>query len=90
MAKQNNATQSKVKRINRMQAANQVLAQVNGKTTSAELAKLADQLVVDAGGKSNPLMALRTIRRNLEVAEALGILKLTRPTDIIVERIKSK
>jgi hypothetical protein len=80
----------KVKRINRSTAANRVLAEVNGKTSLSELAGKADQLFSESGGKPDVRKAGYYVRRSLETLEAIGIVKLTRPTDILVEKIKTK
>jgi len=84
------ASQPEAKRVNRPQAANQVVAELKprAKTTLGELAANADQLVVASGGKSNLRATAHHCRRALETAEALGAVKLTRPTDITVEKVK--
>lgn len=84
------STKIETKKINRSAAANQVVAAITGKTSLTELVEKADKLVVDSGGTSKPAETAAAIRRALETAEALGILKLTRPTDIVVEKIKTK
>ncbi len=78
----------KVKRLNWRQVANQTVASVSGKTSLGELAKEADDLFTEHGGKSNIKSAAHSVRRALETAEALGVVKLTRPTDILVEKAK--
>ncbi len=78
----------KVKRLNWRQVANQVVAGVSGKTSLGELAKEANDLFVEHGGKSKISSATSAVRRALETAEAVGVLKLTRPTDILVEKSK--
>ncbi len=88
MAKQ--ATEPKVQKISMAQAANQVVSQVNGKTTLSALAEKADQLHVDSGADSNVRSATHHVRRSLGTAEAMGVLKLTKPTDVLVEKVKSK
>ena len=75
----------KAKRLTRGQAANQVVAGIAGKTTLDELAKRADQLFAAGGGKSKLDAARFDVRRVLDTAEAMGVVKLTRPTDILVE-----
>ena len=85
MAKQ--TQQPKAEKINRTQAANRVIAAIRAKTTLSELAEKADALFVEAGGKSDVKASAYHVRRALETAEALGILKLTRPTDITVEKV---
>ena len=72
----------------RNEAANQVVAAITGKTTLSALAEKADQLIVEAGGESNPRALAHHVKRCLETAEALGILKLTKPEDLFVERAK--
>lgn len=89
MAKQQQEQVEKVHRINRSQAANRVVAELDGRTTLGELAKQADGLVVAAGAKTNVGSAKFDVRRALETAQMLGIVKLTRPTDTVVERIKA-
>ena len=89
MAKQaQQSTEPKVEKVNRVQAANRVVAELKGKTTLTELAAKADALVVAGGGKSKPGTSAYHVRRVLETAEALGAVKLTRPTDITVEKAK--
>ena len=86
------AKAEKVERITRSAAANQVVAGIDGATTLSELAQEADQLFVDGGGESKTAGRLAAatyyVRRALETAEAVGVLKLVRPTDILVERVK--
>jgi len=89
MAKQEQVEKvEKVKRISRSAAANTVLAEMNGKTTLSDLAEKADGLFVAAGGKSVVKDAAHFVKRALETAESLGVVKLTRPTDIMVEKVK--
>lgn len=76
------------KQITYADAANKVIAEAKGKTTASALAELADQLVVASGGESNPKSSLERVKRALATAEAFGIVKLTKPTDIFVERVK--
>ena len=91
MAKQNESPKApKVKRINRHEAANRTIADVTGKTSLSELAVKADALLVAAGGKSNVEAAAHFCKRALETAEAMGVVKLTRPTDLFVERLPVK
>jgi hypothetical protein len=89
-AQEKTVKEEKVKRINRSTAANRVLAEVSGKTSLSELAEKADGLFVESGGKADIRAAAYTVRRALVTAEALNIFKLTRPTDILVEKIKTK
>jgi hypothetical protein len=82
--------EAKPKRINRSAAANAVVAELNGKAALSELAAKADAMFVEHGGESNVKAAAHYLLRVLETAETLGSVKLTRPTDITVERIKAK
>lgn len=77
----------KLTRINWATAANQVVAAMGDKTTLTELAALADALVVDHGGNSRIRSATYHVRHALETAEALGAVRLVRPTDLHVERV---
>lgn len=86
MAKQKE--EQKPVRINRNVAANQVVAGISGKTTLGELATKADELFVQRGGKSDPKAAANFVKRALDTAEAIGAVKLTRPTDTVVEKTK--
>jgi len=43
---------------------------------------------VEHGGKSDVKAAAHYVLRVLDTGEALGSIKLTRPTDVLVERIK--
>ncbi len=78
----------KVVKVTRPEAANRVVGELTGKTTLAELAKKADALVVAGGGQSKLSASTRLVRRALETAEALGAVKLVRPTDVQVERLR--
>ncbi len=82
------APEPKTKRMNRSTAANAIVAAIEGKTTLGELAAKIDALVVKHGGKSNLPAASWQCRAALATAEAMGVVKLTRPTDILVERVK--
>jgi hypothetical protein len=91
MAKQTETPKPpKVRRINRSAVANLVVGELAGKSTLSELAEKADALFVEHGGKSKVRAAAEHVRRALETGETLGVLKLTRPTDILVERVKGK
>ena len=50
----------------------------------------ADALFVEHGGESNPKAAAHCVMRALETAESLGVVRLVRPTDITVEKVKTK
>ncbi|MGA2064150.1 MAG: hypothetical protein ABSG86_04240 [Thermoguttaceae bacterium] len=89
MAKQTETPKPpKVKRINRSAAANQVVAAIKGKTTLSRLAEQADALFVASGGKPKLRAAAWYVRQALETAEALGAVRLVRPTDLFVERVE--
>jgi hypothetical protein len=77
----------KPERISRGAAANRVIAELDGPTTLGALAKQADALFVAGGGKSKIKAAVWTVRRALETAESLGVVTLTKPTDLMVERV---
>ncbi len=89
MVKDTQKPAPKPKRINRSDAANRVLTELSGKSTLTEMAAKADQLVVASGGKTNVKDAAYYVRRALATAEALGIVKVTRPTDMFIEKIKA-
>ena len=88
MAAKRTQQEKAVKVLSRNDAANQVVAAITGKTTLSALAEKADALIVDSGGESNSKAMAHHVKRSLETAEALGILKLTKPTDVIVEKAK--
>jgi len=75
--------------VTRSAAANQVVAAIKSKTTLTALAEEADQLFIDAGGKSNMAAAQHTVKLALETLEAIGQVKLTRPTDVMVEKVRT-
>ncbi len=81
--------EEKVKRVSRNEAANQVVAAVKGKTTLTQLAEKANALVVESGGPDKVQGIAWHVKRALASGEAFGILKITRPTDVMVERVKS-
>ncbi len=88
MAKEVRENEKKRERISRGAAANRVVAELNGKTTLGVLGKQADELFVEGGGESKPKAAAQAVRRSLETAEAMGLVKLTKPTDVIVQKVK--
>lgn len=88
MAKQKQ--EEKVRRLNRHAAANQVVAAIGGKATLSELAEKADALFVEHGGKSKLRSAAYHVRCALETAESVGVVRLTRPTDTMVEKVRVK
>ncbi len=79
---------AKPERISRGAAANKVIAGIDGKATLSQLAKQADELFVAGGGKTKVKAAVWYVRRALETAESLGVVKLTKPADLFVERVK--
>ena len=82
--------EEKPERITRGQAANRVVAGIDGKTTLSALAKEADELFVEHGGPQKPIRAATYyVRRALETAEAMGVVRLTRPSDVLVEKVKA-
>ncbi len=78
------------KSIGRVSTANQIVAGigVGDKTTLGKLAKQVDDVVVVGGGKSNMPVAITAVRHALNMAESFGLMRLTKPTDTLVERIK--
>lgn len=78
----------KAKHVTRGTATNNVIVAIDGKTTLGDLAAKVDAMVVEQGGKSNLKAAIRVCRLTLATAEAIGVVKLTRPTDLFVERVK--
>lgn len=78
----------KVTRLSWAQIANQLVAELDGKTTLSQLAAKADAMFVEHGGKSRIHAAMHHVRRALETAEALGAVTLVRPTDLFVETSK--
>jgi len=92
MAKQQQAPAErrapKVKRVRYDDAANRVIAEAGDRSTLSELAKKADAIVVASGGQSNLRTATHRVRRALETAESLGVVKLTRPTDLFVSKVR--
>ncbi len=81
-------SQKKAVKLSHSAAANKVVAEMPDKIALQQLAIRCDQLVVQSGGQSSPATAQERVRRSLLTLEAAGLVKLTRPTDITVERIK--
>ena len=81
---------AKVQRVSRVDAANSAVAAVaqGKKTTLMELAKQVDGVVTKSGGTTNLIGSTSAVRHALGLAEQFGLMKLTKPTDTIVERIK--
>ena len=88
MAAKKNATAKKAPKISRQDAVNRVISELTGETTLSELAKAADALVVKSGGDSNLRASIHYTKRALETAASLGAVKLTKPTDTLVEKLK--
>lgn len=80
----------KVTRINRNVAANRAIREAGDRSTLTELAARADALFVEHGGESNPKAAAHCVMRALETAESLGVVRLVRPIDVTVEKVKTK
>ena len=83
-------SEPKVVKVSMIQAANRVVAEMGDKATLTELAAKADALVRDSGGKGNIKAAAHHCKRSLLTMEALGVVKLTRPTELLVQRVKGK
>ena len=81
-------SKTETKKITRAAAAIKTVAEMGDKSTLEKLAADSDELVVAGGGKANPGDAKFHVRRALETAEAFGLVKLVRPTDVSVTRIK--
>jgi len=81
------AQQEKVKLVTRADAANRVVGDLDGQTTLSELVRKADELVVKSGGKSNLATQKDYVRRSLESAASFGLVRLTKPTDTVVEKL---
>lgn len=79
----------KIVRWNRSKCANAVVKAINGKTSLSALSEQAEELFVQHGGEpGNTAAALHSVKRVLESAESFGLVRLTRPSDILVERVK--
>ena len=80
----------KVQRVSRVAAANTLVAGIapGTKTTLGQLAQRVDDEVVKGGGNPKLSAATLAVQHALGMAEALGLMRLTKPTDTIVERIK--
>ncbi|NLY02640.1 MAG: hypothetical protein GXY83_41705 [Rhodopirellula sp.] len=88
MAAKKNATAKKAPKISRQDAVNRVISELTGETTLSELAKAADALVVKSGGDSNLRATTHYAKRALGTAEAMGFVRLTKPTEILVAKVK--
>jgi hypothetical protein len=79
-------TNQKPSKVSRRAAAIKVVVEFTGKSTLGEFAKVADDAVVAAGGKSNIKATSWYVRRALESAAAFGLGTIAKPSDIVVER----
>jgi hypothetical protein len=80
--------ETKVVKINRAAAINQVIAKLNGSTDLDTLAAAVEELVTGSGGEANLRQTVQRTRRALETLAAAGVVKLTRPTTLLVQRVK--
>lgn len=78
---------AKPKKISREAAANQAVAEMGDRSTLSELTTKADALVVASGGESKPAAMKDAVKIALRTAEALGIVTVSKPTDLLVERV---
>ena len=71
-------------------AANQVVADLKpgDKTTLGTLATKAEAMVTASGGEVRAEAARAAVKGALQSAEMFGLVRLTKPTDIEVERLK--
>ena len=76
--------------LTRDDAAVQVIMSIAGTTTLTELTAKADAAFVAGaeGRESNPTMQKQALRRALGTLEAVGLIRQTKPTDVIVEKVK--
>lgn len=79
---------AKTEKISRATAANRVVKDLKGASTLSELAAAAEAIVVASGVAENLKASTANVRRALETAETFGMVRLTKPTDILVERTK--
>lgn len=80
----------KPKRISREAAANQIVSEMGDRSTLSELAAKADALVVAGGGNSKLAAAKDAVRVALRAAEALGVVRVSKPTDLLIERVNKR
>lgn len=74
------AKAEKAPKLNRTEAAQEVVADIDGPTTLVELAEKANALFLARGGKKDSLKdAAWHVRRVLRTAEALGVVEITVP-----------
>ncbi len=90
MAKQEQGADKakKAPKPNRVVLAGKVVGEIAGKTSLSELAGKVESLVAASGGEARPKESAWAVRKALQVAEGMGIVRLTRPTDVLVERVK--
>jgi hypothetical protein len=74
--------------VNHTAAANAAVAGITKPTTLSALVEQVERAVTESGGTSNPKAAGKHLRQALATAEALGILRLTKPTDIMIAPVK--
>jgi hypothetical protein len=86
MAKKTQTPKASNGRLSRKDAANRVVVEFTGKSTLSELTAAADALVVAADGRSDLRATGWFVRRCLESAAVFGLVSLTKPVDVIVEK----
>ena len=89
MSKKTEQTSEKPKRkkvLKRQNVANKLIAELKGRSSLSELATKVDAAVVASGGETNLHGSMFHVRRSLITAEALGVVELTRPTDLFVSK----
>jgi hypothetical protein len=74
-------------KLDRTEAANKVIAEMDGEASLTELTEKADALFVAGGGKSNFDRQNWEVWRSVQTAEALGLVE-TEEGDIIVRKVK--
>lgn len=76
-------------RLTRTEAANRVIAEMNGdETTVTALAEKAEALfVAGGGGKSNTDRTYWEVYRSLETAQSLGLVEMEEP-DTLVRKVR--
>ncbi len=76
--------------LTRDDAACRAILAITGTTTLTELTAKADAAFVAGaeGRESNPTMQKQALRRALGTLEAVGLIRQTKPTDVIVEKVK--
>ena len=84
------AKQEKVVKVQIGQAANQTIAEMGDKSTLTELVAVVNALVVAGGGKAHDGNARWHVKKALGTMEAVGLVKITQPTELFVERVAVK